>query len=116
MIQMDLEKEIKEKRECIWVVEEGMFLGRVCSMMSIVPIGQQIIGNFQKTNKSSQELQFTVFNMFIKEMDIESSWRFHLIIVRMIKIKKKKSTSGSKSLGKGEPSGTVGGIASWHRN
>lgn len=26
------------------------------------------------------------------------------------------STSGGEGLGKGEPSGTVGGIASWHRN
>ena len=85
---MDLEKEIKEKRECIWVVEEGMFLGRVCSMMSIVPIGQQVVGNFQKTNKSSQELQFRVFKMFIEEMENERSWRFHLIIVRITKVKK----------------------------
>ena len=61
---------------------------RVCSVVSIIQIVKPLVGRFQRANNNSQEVYFKMFNILIREMEFESSQRFHLCLVRMIKIKK----------------------------
>ena len=48
------------------------------------------------------------------EMQIKTIVQYHIILLRMAIIKKKKMTSTGKNIGKREPSYTVSGNVKWY--
>ena len=52
-------------------------------------------------------------SLITREMQIKTTVRYHLTLVRMVIIKNQQTASVGEDVGEREPSCTVGGIADW---
>jgi hypothetical protein len=55
-------------------------------------------------------------SLLIREMQIKTTLRFHLTLVRMPKIKTEVTSDAVEDVEKEEHSSTAGGIASWYNH
>ena len=55
-------------------------------------------------------------SLIIREMQIKTTIRYHLLLVRTAAIKKLTKINSGEGVEKREPSYTVGGNANWHNH
>ena len=63
---------------------------------------------------ANEHMKKCSLSLFIREMPIKTTMRYHLMLVRMATIKDRQTINAGKGVEKREPSYTIGGNANWH--